>query len=230
PPTRGRVVYEELCMKCHGTDRFGVGMAPPLHRLKHRFNDDEVRQLLKTGRNGMPVAEGLKDEDVQPLLDYLFLRDVPAEALRDAPEGELRYTYNGYPKLLDPDGYPGCKPPWGTLNCIDLASGKLVWQVPLGVYPDLAEWGEDDTGAENFGGPTVTAGGVVFCAGAADNLIRGFDSATGAVLWEHKLPFGGYAPPAVYEVGGKEYVVIPATGGGKLGTEKGDAWVAFALP
>ena len=105
----------------------------------------------------------------------------------------------------------------------------MPWKVPLGYYPELAIWGEDDTGAENFGGAIVTAGGLVFCAGTPDNLIRAFDAETGAELWQHELPFGGYAPPATYEVDGKQYVVIAATGGGKLGTETGDAWVAFVL-
>jgi quinoprotein glucose dehydrogenase len=231
PPTRGERVYQEHCMKCHGHDRFGVGMYPPLQGVSRRMNDDEVRQLLKTGRNLMPVIpETVTEEDIQALLDFLFLRDVPEGAVRERQPGPVRYTHNGYPKLLDDEGYPGCKPPWGTLNCLDLSSGKLLWQVPLGTYPDLAEWGETDTGSENFGGPTVTAGGVVFCAGTPDLKIRAFDADTGAELWEHELPYGGYAPPTVYEAGGREYVVVAATGGGKLGTEAGDAYVAFALP
>jgi quinoprotein glucose dehydrogenase len=231
PPTRGAVVYKDHCAECHGQDRFGVGMYPPLHGLARRTNDDEVRELLRTGRNLMPKPDDtLTEDDIQPMLDYLFLRDVPEGAVRQSPEWLRRYTHNGYPKLLDHEKYPGSKPPWGTLNCLDLKTGRLVWQVPLGHYPDLAYWGDDDTGAENFGGPTLTAGGLVFCAGTPDNLIRAFDADTGAVLWAHELPFGGSAPPTVYEVDGKEYVVIAATGGGKLGIEMGDAYVAFALP
>lgn len=230
PPSRGEVVFQENCAKCHGADRFGVGMAPPLHGLGRRLSDDDVRALLKTGRGAMPpLPETVPEEDVAHLLDFLFLRDVPGHAQRDSP-GPLNYTHNGYPKLLDHEGYPGCKPPWGTLNCIDLNTGKLTWQVPLGNYPELAIWGEDDTGAENFGGPSVTAGGVVFCAGAADLMLRAFSAEDGRLLWEHELPFGGYAPPTIYEAGGKQYVVIAATGGGKLDTPQGDAYVAFALP
>lgn len=204
-------------------------MAPPLHGLSQRMNGAEVSALLATGRNAMPpVDETVSEEDISALLDYVFLRDGDQEP---APSvGPPRYTHNGYPKLLDDEGYPGSRPPWGTLNRIDLASGKIDWQVPLGVYPDLAFLGEDDTGTENFGGPTVTAGGVVFCAGTPDNLIRAFDADTGAILWEHELPFGGYAPPSIFDVDGKSYVVIAATGGGKLGTPMGDALVAFALP
>ncbi len=231
PPTAGAKIYQAHCMSCHGADRFGVGMNPPLQGLARRTDDAAVRNLLRTGRNLMPAApETLTETDMDALLDYLFLRDQPAAAGDGAAQAPLRYTHNGYPKLLDDEGYPGVKPPWGTLNCLDLNSGKLLWQVPLGTYPALAAWGEDDTGAENFGGPSVTAGGLVFCAGTPDEKIRAFDAATGAVLWEHALPFGGYAPPTIYESGGREFVLIPATGGGKLGTPTGDALVAFALP
>jgi len=230
PPTKGRLVYEANCMKCHGTDRRGVGSNPPLQGLSRRLNDEQVLALLQTGRNIMPAAPQLTAEEKSALLDYIFLRDIPADAVRPASsDGMPRYTHNGYPRLVDDEGYPGCKPPYGTLNCIDLASGRLDWQVPLGIYPDLAFWGDEDTGAENFGGPSITASGIIFCAGAADLKIRAFDATNGAVLWEHDLPYGGYAPPTIYEASGKQYIVIPATGGGKLGTETGDAYVAFSL-
>jgi len=229
PPTRGEEVYQANCVQCHGPNRFGVGMAPPLHGLARRTNDDEVRALLRAGRGAMPaIPESVSDDDLNALLDYLFLRDRGERPAK--PDAPLRYTHNGYPKLLDHEGYPGCKPPWGTLNCINLNTGQLDWQVPLGNYPDLAVWGDDQTGAENFGGPSVSAGGVVFCAGAADLMIRAFDAENGALLWEHPLPFGGYAPPTIYETAGRQFVVIPATGGGKLDTTPGDAYVAFALP
>ena len=231
PPTRGQQVYEENCVKCHGPNRQGVGMNPPLQGLARRLNDEEVLALLKSGKNLMPaLPPTVSADDQKALLDYIFLRDIPKEQqVKATTTGPARYIANGYPKLLDHEGYPGCTPPWGTLNCIDLASGKLEWQVPLGFYPDLAEWGDDKTGAENFGGPSVTAGGLVFCAGTPDNLIRAFDAKTGEELWSHDLPFGGYAPPTIYQVDGKEFVVIAATGGGKLGTPVGDAYVAFSL-
>ena len=229
PPTHGEVIYREYCMECHGPHRFGVGMNPPLHGLARRLDEDAVRLLIREGINQMPAApDTLTAEDEDALLDYLFLRDVPESAQR-VENGPVRYTHNGYPYLVDDEGYPGVKPPWGTLNCIDLASGRIVWQRPLGYYPELAIWGDDDTGAENFGGPSVTAGGLVFCAGTPDDLIRAFDADTGEQLWEHALPFGGYAPPSIYRVNGKDHVLITATGGGKLGTQPGDALVAFAL-
>lgn len=232
PPTKGESIFKENCAKCHGDNRMGIGMTPPLQGLARRLDDDKIRALLKTGRGVMPpLPETVDEAGEQALLDYLFWRDQPKSGKPAAkPSGPVRYAFNGYPRLQDPDGLPGCKPPWGTLNCIDLNTGALSWQVPLGVYPDLADWGEDDTGAENFGGPSATSTGLIFCAGAADLKIRAFDAANGKVLWAHDLPFGGYAPPTIYSAGGKEYVVIAATGGGKLNTEKGDAYVAFALP
>ena len=162
------------------------------------------------------------------MLGFIFLRD-RTQPPSDAKPSRPAYTYNGYPKLLDHENYPGNKPPWGTLNCIDLNTGKLRWKVPLGEYPELTAQGIPRTGTENFGGAMVTAGGLVFCSGTRDNLIRAFDAKTGEELWSHKLPLHGTAPPATYWVNGRQFVVIAATGGGKLGGPAGDSWVAFAL-
>ena len=118
---------------------------------------------------------------------------------------------------------------WGTLSAIDLARGEIAWQVPLGEIPELAAQGLGGTGSENYGGPVVTAGGLVFIAAAMDAKLRAFDKRTGALLWEAPLPAAGFATPAVYEAGGRQFVVV-AAGGGKLGRPSGDRYVAFALP
>lgn len=230
PPTRGKVLYDQSCAQCHGPDRIGIATAPPLRGLSRRSNDDQVRSLLKTGRNLMPIAPEMSESDTQALLDFLFLRDRPAGNATAAKTDRPIYRDKGYPKLLDNEGYPGCTPPWGTLTCIDLNTGRRVWQVPLGEYPELTARGIPKTGTENFGGPIVTAGGVVFCGGTRDQRIRAFDAASGNELWSADLPYGGYAPPSTYAAGGRQYVVIPATGGGKLGGPTGDALVAFTLP
>jgi quinoprotein glucose dehydrogenase len=99
----------------------------------------------------------------------------------------------------------------------------------LGEHPELTKKGIPRTGTENYGGPIVTAGGVLFIGATKDEIFRAFDRATGEILWETKLPAGGYATPATYLANGKQYVVI-ACGGGKMGTKSGDAYVAFALP
>jgi quinoprotein glucose dehydrogenase len=229
-PTRGEEIFRVTCVQCHGLDRMGIGVAPPLRGLRHRLKDADVVELLKTGRGLMPVAPPMSDEDQRALLDFLFLRDRPAPKGRPQKPERPQYVQSAWNRFLDPDGYPACKPPWGTLNCLDLNTGKLLWKVPLGEYEELTKQGVPKTGTENFGGALVTAGGLVFCGGTRDGKIRAFDADSGAELWSAKLPWGGYAPPATYEVNGRQFVVIPATGGGKLGGPTGDAYAAFALP
>jgi quinoprotein glucose dehydrogenase len=200
-----------------------------LRGLRHRLKDADVLALLQTGRNLMPPAPPMTEAEQKALLDFIFVRD-RSQPMSNAKPFRPAYTHNGYPKLLDHENYPGNKPPWGTLNCIDLNTGKLCWKVPLGEYPELTALGIPKTGTENFGGAMVTAGGLVFCSGTRDNLIRAFDARTGEELWARQLPLHGTAPPATYAVNGRQFVVIAATGGGKLGGPTGDSWVAFALP
>ncbi len=228
PPTPGEQLYQMSCAACHGPDRIGIGVAPPLRGLRHRMKDAEVSALLKTGRNLMPPAPPMTAEQEKQLLDFLFVRDrpQPPEDSNAAP----RYSFGGYRKLLDQEDFPGCLPPWGSLNCLDLNTGKLLWKVPLGEYDALTKQGVPKTGTENFGGAIVTGGGLVFASGTRDNKIRAFDSETGAELWSARLPLHGTTAPSTYEVNGRQFLVIPATGGGKLGGLTGDSYVAFALP
>ncbi len=143
---------------------------------------------------------------------------------------DLKYTFDGYNRFFDPDGYPAIQPPWGTLNAIDLNMGEIVWKIPLGEHPELAAKGIRDTGSWNYGGPIVTAGGVLFIGATNyDKKFRAFDKETGKLLWESLLPAAGNATPATYEAGGHQYVVI-AAGGGKRGAPPGGTYVAFALP
>jgi quinoprotein glucose dehydrogenase len=230
PPSPGETVFLQSCAGCHGPKRQGVGMVPSLVGLRHRMTDRDVSTLLKTGRNGMPPAPPMTSEAESALIDYLLRRNQPPAAPSPSNGKTAPYFAVGYKFINDQDGYPGAKPPWGQLNCLDLNTGRILWRVPLGEYEELTAQGVPKTGTENFGGPTVTAGGLVFCAGTRDEKIRAFDKDTGEELWSAKLPFGGYAPPAVYEVNGRQFVVIAASGGGKVGTRDGDAYVAFALP
>jgi quinoprotein glucose dehydrogenase len=147
-----------------------------------------------------------------------------------APGTPWPYTIDGYRQFLDRDGYPAITPPWGTVSAIDLNAGRIVWQVPLGEHPELAQRGLGGTGTENFGGTIVTAGGLVFIGGAKDERLHAYDAATGALVWQAPLGAGGYATPATYSAGGRQFVVIAAGGGGKPRTKSGDAFVAFALP
>jgi quinoprotein glucose dehydrogenase len=235
PMTSGRKVYMTFCASCHGSTRLGLGVAPPLRGLRFRLSDNDIIRQVRTGKNDMPAfpTNVLNETNLHSLLDYLGLRDLPAALASTISKKSERpqYDINGYHKFQDNEGYPANKPPWGTLNCIDINTGKLVWKVPLGEYPELAAQGVVKTGTENYGGAIVTAGGLLFCSGTRDSKIRAFDKETGVELWSGKLPWVGIAPPATYEVAGRQYVVITATGN-KLGkqSEYGDAWVAFALP
>jgi quinoprotein glucose dehydrogenase len=228
PPSKGELLFQQMCAGCHGPRRQGIGMVPSLIGLRHRLTDEEVTALLKTGRAQMPPAPPMTDDQRRDLLDFLMRRNQPPPP--KTATGGPAYFADGWNFPRDQDGYPGCNPPWGLLNCIDLNTGKIVWRVPLGNYEKLSKPGQPETGTENFGGPTVTAGGLVFCSGTKDSMIRAFDADTGAELWSAKLPWTGSAPPSVYQVNGREYVVISATGGGKIETPTGDAYVAFALP
>lgn len=147
------------------------------------------------------------------------------------PQSDLEpnYAVKGYNRFLDPDGYPATAPPWGSLNALDLKTGKLAWRIPFGTYPELLEQGLPPTGTENFGGPLLTKTGLLFIGATRDEMFRAYDAATGEELWSYKLPYGGYATPSTYEIDGRQYVVIPATGGGKLGTPTGDVMIAFTL-
>jgi quinoprotein glucose dehydrogenase len=140
-----------------------------------------------------------------------------------------RYRFTGYNRFVDPDGYPAVATPWGTLNAIDMDTGRYVWKIPLGQYPELAAQGLTDTGSENYGGPIVTAGGLVFIGATLhDKKLRAFDGATGRLVWETTLPFAGTATPITYEVGGRQFIVIAA--GGRRLQPTGGVYVAFALP
>jgi quinoprotein glucose dehydrogenase len=170
--------------------------------------------------------------DPESGLMFVNANNVPnIVTLVEEPAGAAsRYKITGYNTFLDQEGYPAIAPPWGELCAVDLNNGTIAWRVPLGEHPELTARGVPQTGTENFGGTIVTAGGLVFIGGTRDEKFHAFDKATGKLLWETKLPAGGYATPATYSVGDRQLVVIAASGGGKLGTQLGDSIMAFALP
>jgi quinoprotein glucose dehydrogenase len=227
PEQLGRQVYDRTCAACHGVDRRGMPpQTPPL--LDVKMTGREIETVIAQGRNSMPAFR-FPPRELNAVTAYLKSAPVaiPDPAAAGTPD---RYTIDGYPLFVDADGVPAISPPWGTLNAIDLVSGEMAWRVPLGEYPQLAATGIRNTGTLNFGGAVATAGGVIFIAATADEKIRAFEQHSGRVLWEHQLPAGGYATPAVYMVGGRQYVAIAAGGSGKNATRSGDAIVAFALP
>ena len=232
PSTPGRKVYETLCLACHGPSRQGVGVAPSILGLGQRMKDAEVFALMRSGRGAMPPFPDatLSDAQMKKLLAYLFDRDrkYPKPLIR--PE-RPSYGFGGFPKLYDNEGYPGIKPPWGILAAIDLDTGRIAWRIPYGEYKGLTgKYAPAQAGTRNFGGPLVTAGGLLFCSGTPDRKIRAFDKATGKELWAAQLPYVSSAPPATYWSAGRQYLVVPSTGNVRVAGKKGDAWVAYALP
>ncbi len=234
PPSVGEKIYAERCAACHGPTRQGVGMVPPLLGLKARMDDAAILDVLIKGRGVMPPNLVPDSADQKALVDFLLRRNQPPSISGGGGPGagdNPRYIFDGFGFLNDHEGYPGIKPPWGLLNCYDLNTGKILWRTPLGEYAELTKQGLPVTGSQNLGGASVTAGGLVFVAGTADEKLRAFDADTGTELWSAKLPFAGTAAPMIYEVNGRQFVVITATGGGRVGgpSGPGDATVAFTL-
>lgn len=225
---RGQLIYQKNCTTCHGVGRNGVPpIFPPLKNLGKPI--EELRATIRDGRGIMPSFSQLSDKELDEVTAYVASPEGEAEGLGE-DDVESLFLADGYLMFRDDEKTPLIKPPWGTLNAIDLLRGEILWRVPLGEYPHLVEKGMRNTGTLNYGGAVATAGGVIFIAATADEKIRAFDKNQGKVLWESQLPAGGYATPTIYQVDGKQYVVIIAGGGGKNGTKSGDSIVAFALP
>jgi mono/diheme cytochrome c family protein len=226
----GAQSYAEHCAACHGDHREGHAPSfPALIGVGSHMTHAEVVERIHQGKGNMPGFPELQGEELASLLRYLgVLDDTPQPAGEDT---ELKYRFTGYRKFLDQDGYPAIAPPWGTLNAIDLNTGNYLWKIPFGEYPELAAQGMRNTGTENYGGPIVTAGGIVFIGATIfDRKMHAFDSHTGKLLWQATLPFAGHATPATYMIDGKQYVVIAAGGGRDPKWPPGGMYVAFALP
>lgn len=225
----GKAIYETRCMSCHGPNRQGGGNYPSLLHAPKDYTRQGFSQLLATGRRMMPAFPDLDSGQRRALASFILedaaLQKETFSSKASAPQGydAMPLTSTGYNKFLSKDGYPAITPPWGTLTAIDLNHGRIVWRDTLGDTP------LGHTGTENYGGPVVTAGGLVFIAATRDARIRAYNKRDGRLLWEAALPACGFATPTIYAIDGKEYVVV-ACGGGKLNTPSGDAYVAFALP
>jgi quinoprotein glucose dehydrogenase len=242
----GQALYLQNCASCHRDDRAGT---PPqiasLVGIGDRRTFSDIVTAVREGRGRMPGFPQLEAAAVNAIVQFVLTgEDTPAGRGRNGGSESGRgrgaaihplinnnFLFTGYRKFLDPDGYPAVAPPWGTLNAINLNTGEYVWKIPLGEYPALVQQGLSNTGSENYGGPVVTAGGLVFIAATNhDRKIRAFDKSTGALLGEATMPSSGNATPAVYEVDGRQFIAV-AAGGGKSPTGgPGGVYVAYALP
>jgi quinoprotein glucose dehydrogenase len=213
-PRAGRAVYAAVCASCHGLDRRRRGRAPALIDLPARLSAEQVQAVIERGQGFMPSFGGLPEAEQRALIEYLGYA-AAGLTWHAADTARAPYEFVGYERWRDSSGYPAIKPPWGTLSAIDLNTGEYRWRVPLG--------------GEQYGGPIVTRGGLVFIAATQDAKFRAFDKRTGRLLWETTLPAPGYATPSTFAVNGKQYVVV-AAGGGKLGSKSSDTYVAYSLP
>lgn len=228
----GEATYKKYCVTCHQPDRKGLAASgfPSLIDIELRKGRDEILDIVTHGKGMMTGFPQLKIEEKNALLRFLFNQEVKHDIAENSKKKEvfkLPYKHLGYNKFLDSKGLPAIEPPWGTLHAINLNTGEYIWSVPFGNTPELGQKGIG-TGTENYGGAVVTENGLLFIAATRDGYFRVFDKHTGELLWEYKLPAAAFATPAMYEVNGKQYIAI-ACGGEKLGTEKGNKILAFAL-
>ena len=234
PPVdpHGAAVFKDKCSVCHGEHLEGKeGLGPTLTGIGSRLNASQVAGVIQGGKGKMPQIRDVAGKDLESLLGFLHVGAEVAPVTPPTESEEGPYIFTGYRKFLDPEGYPAFNPPWGTLNAIDLKTGKFLWKINLGEYPALAAQGMKNTGSENYGGPVLTASGVLFIGATVyDRRFHAFDSSNGKLLWETELPFAGMATPSTYMVDGRQYVVIAASGGRDPKSPVGGDYVAFALP
>jgi len=235
----GHSLYAANCTPCHGTERKGNPSSgyPSLVDIGSHRSRDFVTTIITNGKGMMPAFSKFSDKDKKALVAFLFGDE--KEPLNEPKEpglekkartgNKVSYQISGYSKFLDKNGYPGIRPPWGTLNAIDLNTGDYVWKITYGETPEFKAKGLPQTGSESYGGPVVTASGLLFIAGTKDGLFRVYDKKTGRLLHEIHLPAAAFATPCTYAINGKQYITI-ACGGTKLGATPGDSYISFALP
>ncbi len=230
PLSSGELLYRANCASCHGLDRNGnlPGGFPALTDVAERLTREVIMHFIVNGGGRMPAFDRLAEDDRNAIIDFLYGIETPVSS-RVKADDIPPYVFRGFQRWFDDEGYPAIKPPWGTLNAVDLNTGIIKWKVPLGEFEELTKRGIPITGTENYGGPVVTAGGLIFIGATADSKFRVFDRETGEMLWEHELPFDGNATPSTYLADGKQYVVI-SCGGAKKKPVHGGTVVAFALP
>jgi len=229
--TGAKEIYLSQCATCHGQNLQGAPPdIPSLDGIGNRRSPTDLSTVIRGGKGRMPGFPNLREDQRNGLVQFLLTGENKELASSAPPLPGMKYRLAGYRRFLDPDGYPAITPPWGTLNAIDLNTGEYKWRINFGEYPELAAKGMKNTGSENYGGPIVTAGGLLFIGATNyDKKFHVYDKATGELLYETTLPFAGNATPITYMVAGRQYVVIAAGGGKDPKSGSGGVYVAFAL-
>jgi len=231
----GQRLYQANCMTCHGPERKGSGNFPSLININKKYTGTAFDTLVQSGRRMMPAFRQLTAAERKAIASFVLdnkdktRKYIDSNKQKNDAPFTVPYTITGYNKFLSKEGHPAIAPPWGTLNAVDLNTGEYVWKKVFGNDPEFSGGSKTPTGAESYGASVVTAGGLLFIAASKDGKMRAFNKTNGALLWETDLPAAGYATPSVYELDGRQYIVI-ACGGGKMNTKSGDSYVAFALP
>jgi quinoprotein glucose dehydrogenase len=227
----GEAIYLKNCASCHGVDRQGVESMPALNDLTQRLSRNEMVDIISNGNGMMPAFSQVLQQSQEELLAFLSNtgKDIPAMSTSNQDTTSSYRNVINKQLLLDTLGRPMTKPPWGTLHAINLHTGDFQWTVPLGNYPELQTPGGPPTGMENYGGPVVTAGGLVIIGASMDRMLRAFDKDTGELLWEEQLPGNGLANPAVYQVNGRQYISIAVSIGESFNHTKSGI-VTYSLP
>jgi len=225
-------IYLRECAACHGdSGRGSPPQFPAVLEWRARLNIDQFRERVHKGGGRMPAFPNLQDEAIDAIAAFLDHGEDRPVGKPDTSAANQPYRFTGYRRWLDPEGYPAVGMPWGTLNAIDLRTGKYVWRIPFGEFPELVAKGIKETGSENYGGPLVTSGGLLFIgASIHDRKLRAFDKLNGKLLWEAALPFSADATPITYRVGGRQYVAIFASGGKERSGSGGGVYLSYALP
>ncbi|GAB3900367.1 hypothetical protein GCM10028803_23130 [Larkinella knui] len=231
---QGKTLYMTYCVSCHGKDKNGdEPNYPSLIGLRNRTTREAVLAKIKQGGGKMPAFASVVKGKEQGILAFLFDREKNSTKVTKLETGQTQAGADKYLNLTayghfrDPNGHPALKPPWGTLNAINLTTGDYAWQIPLGNQPELQEKGAAETGLEGSAGPIVTAGGLVFISGTRDQKMRAFDKSTGQLIWETRLPGVANATACTYWSGNRQFIAV-SVGGSK--ENPAGSIVAFALP
>jgi len=223
------ILYRTYCSNCHGADKKGKGIGPDLTGRAKKYSNKQITSILEKGAPPMPSFKFLSGPQIAAIVAYV--KDTVAQVSFETsgiPENNERYGFNGYNFYLDPEGNPAIAPPFGTMSAIDLNTGDIVWQVPLGEDPQFRKLGISNSGMFNRGGAIATAGGLVFIAATGDHMFRAFDQRTGKVLWQQELPGMATSIPSTYSADGRQYVVVSVNGNNANNFKGG--YIAFALP